>query len=686
MNHVTATEEPKVLISKDSVPRFTESLVHLALLAITAYVLVLNFRNTYWSDTGAPYVNTKLEALQFAAKLYEILICTSLASTALYLLRQALWSAEGVSLGSLIASYGFGDVSTLLSPAFWAGLVAMQPRQQPRHFAFMIFLVLAIFMAAVAGPSAAIILIPQLNWWPQSYNASYLSWGGPLTIVFLDTSTTSLWPPTLNKSYLPNVDCLAPTAVLNPLCPAGGYYDIFDQTRNFNSYTWDNLDPFSLLNISMPGGGDSGTQFFRSLIVEYVPLAIASTPSQELASRIWESTVAPWQNPRFTLTGLDGYGLHKPVVQVQCQVQDTAPSLSIQFPHIRFLTPPFQPLDIGTSENINFSNIYQGQSWNVSVSSIGNTTDLEDHMRNGSLYFAWVDLSQYDPRPSIAAAIFIPSCNSSVPNQIAACSVDARWLPTDMWITPAQSQSVLDSYTYPLDLISSLAGNKELERRPLDIGIDWAQSLNLNLSESSTSMESLLQPDPTSACGINTYLASTYFEQNLASALADGLARVGYGFNLTFLQPDAYYTLDPYTGNTVQPIAAGSNSIRLDIVLSRYGYGYGINTVTKRFAAAVLLGQAAIALATVAALALSKHISSSWSSVGELVALAINSKPTSKLENTGAGVSRLDTWKEKVMVRVASGRLQIIFEGGSRLDDKDDDNDYLEPEEGKKYA
>src|SRR2546421_2946679 len=49
----------------------------------------------------------------------------------------------------------------------------MRSRQQPRHFGLMIFLILSIFMAAVAGPSAAIILILQLGWWPQPYNATY---------------------------------------------------------------------------------------------------------------------------------------------------------------------------------------------------------------------------------------------------------------------------------------------------------------------------------------------------------------------------------------------------------------------------------------------------------------------------------------------------------------------------------
>lgn len=66
------------------------------------------------------------------------------------------------------------------------------------------------------------------------------------------------------------------------------------------------------------------------------------------------------------------------------------------------------------------------------------------------------------------------------------------------------------------------------------------------------------------------------------------------------------------------------------------------------------------------------------------MALAITSKPTLRLKNTGAGVSRLDTWKEKVMVRVANGeRLQMIFEGDRRLED---DDHYSKPDVGKKYA
>jgi hypothetical protein len=696
----TPTEEAKVLIPKSRLPRFGESLVHLALLTITPYILSLNFRYTYWSDTGASNVNTKLEAFQFAAKLYEILICASLASTTLYLLRRALWSSEGVSLGSLVSSYGFGDISIFLSPALWGGLVAvMQPHQQPRHFALGIFLVLAIFMAAVAGPSAAIILIPQLGWWPRPYNASLEPFWLPT--FFLNASTASLWPQSLNKSHLPNANCLAPTAVQNSLCPAGGYPDIFEQTR----YTREDIP----LNISISAGNESPVDFSRSLIgQEWYYLGygstVTSTQSHEPAGILWDAAsnniALSWEQARFAIADLNGQRPLKPVVQVQCEIHDTALAwnqtasfLSIQFPYAAINTPPFQQQNqdapLAPRANNTFPNIYQGQNWTVNISSIGNVTDIEDYMRNGSLYFTWVDLSQYDIRPSIAAAIFIPSCNSSVPVSIAACSVDARWLPIDIWVDPSQSESIFDSYPNPLDLISSLAG-EELEPRPLEIGIDWAMSLNVKVSESSSLMESLLhEGSVASACEPNaTVIPTQYYQDNLALALADGLARVGCGSNYSILwydPSDGSFLMGPDTEffgmgeDSAWVIAAVSNWTRLDIALSRYGYGYGMSTVTKKFAAAVLLGQAVIAIAIVAALALSKGISSSWSSSGELLALAINSNPTPRLQNTGAGVSPLDTWKEKVTVRVADGKkLEMIFEGDKRLNS--------EPKVSEKYA
>jgi hypothetical protein len=115
------------------------------------------------------------------------------------------------------------------------------------------------------------------------------------------------------------------------------------------------------------------------------------------------------------------------------------------------------------------------------VSSIGNVADREEQIRNVMIYFNWVDLSHYSTKSSIAAAGFLLSCNSSSPSTLLMCSVNARWLPIDLWIIPSQSASIFDSHPNPLDLMSSLAG-QELEPRPIDIGIDRVTSLSVNLS------------------------------------------------------------------------------------------------------------------------------------------------------------------------------------------------------------
>jgi hypothetical protein len=53
--------------------------------------------------------------------------------------------------------------------------------------------------------------------------------------------------------------------------------------------------------------------------------------------------------------------------------------------------------------------------------------------------------------------------------------------------------------------------------------------------------------------------------------------------------------------------------------------------------------------------------SSSWEAVSGIVALAMNSAPTSVLRNTGAGISTIGPLKEKVKIGVRENHLQMIF-------------------------
>jgi hypothetical protein len=45
----------------------------------------------------------------------------------------------------------------------------------------------------------------------------------------------------------------------------------------------------------------------------------------------------------------------------------------------------------------------------------------------------------------------------------------------------------------------------------------------------------------------------------------------------------------------------------------------------------------------------------------EVVALAMNSRPTKKLKNTGMGITSINVFEEAIGIRVKEGNLEIVF-------------------------
>lgn len=62
-----------------------------------------------------------------------------------------------------------------------------------------------------------------------------------------------------------------------------------------------------------------------------------------------------------------------------------------------------------------------------------------------------------------------------------------------------------------------------------------------------------------------------------------------------------------------------------------------------------------------------------WDTAPEIVLLAMNSKPTKALRNTGAGIATVLVFKEKVKVRVKQDHLELVF------DDTVDEGHVLRP-------
>ena len=169
----------------------------------------------------------------------------------------------------------------------------------------------------------------------------------------------------------------------------------------------------------------------------------------------------------------------------------------------------------------------------------------------------------------------------------------------------------------------------------------------------------------------------------LATVTTDGLARIaGNGVwpysTPMFVQEESpsdligIFPQTDETGGFTEPLNTTATSmkdwLRLEIQVQRYGYGYqwrGSKTV--HFAIMVLLVHVAMAVGHLLYVlwkicVLGQGIGSSWDQFTELIALAVNSKSSSRMQNTCAGIETWATWREVVSVRETyAGHLEMVI-------------------------
>jgi hypothetical protein len=109
----------------------------------------------------------------------------------------------------------------------------------------------------------------------------------------------------------------------------------------------------------------------------------------------------------------------------------------------------------------------------------------------------------------------------------------------------------------------------------------------------------------------------------------------------------------------------------------RNGYSYSMRGFTRRLATRILLFYLLISVIYMIAILWSGWRCMGLKSLVEIVALAINSTPTRSLGSIGAGISRFDTYKHIVKVRVVSGQhLGIVFDGDTSAEEAEDGEIY----------
>lgn len=157
--------------------------VHLCPAVIAIILLMLNTRGHFVGDVSP----SAITALQFAAKTLEVLIQASLSTILLSLIRHQALFTRRLPLGSLVAPVNATKISYLWSLELWGPLTFAQGWDLQKGLTLS-FIIATIILAAIVGPSSAVLMIPR----PISAKVSR-------SLLFLDDAAT-LFPTGIHSN------------------------------------------------------------------------------------------------------------------------------------------------------------------------------------------------------------------------------------------------------------------------------------------------------------------------------------------------------------------------------------------------------------------------------------------------------------------------------------------------------
>lgn len=322
------------------------------------------------------------------------------------------------------------------------------------------------------------------------------------------------------------------------------------------------------------------------------------------------------------------------------------------------------------------------------------------------------------PRSAIAA-----NGTSMEESTILPCTVEARWIANELVNDPMASDIISDNVTDPMvfayehraDYDPSTAAAKYGASPIINISSDYADLLNIHTSGltfpgTNSSMTSIIERFVGTVSGDHSiYTFGTGAEgpqvtgkelaraltQKLAAVLglvvADGLSRFRYGTrdvsvvyhrnstsaSTTSLIQQAgslsrIYN-ESHTADSLSTMKTNGSFYTVDV--QRWGYGYGLQTKASHFSISMLMLYGCIALGYILWFNIQRLtrprsdwslITNKWSSISEMLALAINSPPSTKLDGTCAGIEDNRSWKQIIRIREVEDKHLALVVGEGR--------------------
>lgn len=346
-------------------------------------------------------------------------------------------------------------------------------------------------------------------------------------------------------------------------------------------------------------------------------------------------------------------------------------------------------------------------------------SQIFDSLSNNETRFSWLKDTREDSSSSLLAVAIYPTATKNDTHEIyqgwivVACSVDARWAANTAMYQPKNgtlaisniSNSVLETLGQQNSEDSKeKRTNLGISEKPVDIPLDWGSLLNGNHSvtldegdgnvTTFPAMEyilSMTQDSYDNSSNITTFLSLNTTDSSLSdeivgttsillgAILADGIANTGASAGSWYAAENTNKTVNKRYKATFLSIFTNyyytdelpGYSIRIEA--DRYGYGWTLRAgKTFFFAISCLLFYAMVVFFHIGFIIFdiltNRYLyGECWENVGDLIALATNSRPTPRLYGTSAGIDRRETWRDIVKVRECEeNHLELCFVSDAR--------------------
>ena len=725
----TARESPKPVLRRSRWIAISRCAIHIFPCSVFLFLIPLNYQAMYLGP-GFSYRQSNglfLALFQVAAKVLEIVCVASLTTVVLHVLRHELMR-DGVPLGFVGSGLYFSQVTCFWSPEMLAG--ALRCVKSWKRLRLLVVIIVAGCSALLIAPAAAVLLQPRLQSVPAGGTAYFLP-ATPNQLWPSEVNGSDELQRCFGEYAPQNIVCASAgfESLRNYFRNFNSSFNIpqmMMDTYAISPLVFQSLDGKipRLSNVASLYGMNRETSILQPNAITAI-LQESLTADWRDGTKLWSGPrFSAGREYQYANQRLSSVLTTNPVVLTKCAPAQniSAGQTVVDFPVKRWVARTVSASFKGSSqwdddlEPFNITILERTMSDSLRTQWIDLPTDQFGPVSSGVLLHFPGKTSHAVVGCSISASWFSGEATSD------SLSNGAAWSFTESSKAGATIRSDLDAYSAEADRYRRLITIREswirtltpfppcedcstqldrhtiLERLFSDVGLSTVFDDMRAQGQSrwnGTTKTCVLQPPDPADTDVDRWNHSDCFNGDkrvlvefiLASVFANGLSR--YGSRHAFDSSSTNSRDDPFqwelktppkasdyyasllsnnpSHDAVLPPPADTRYVKLRMRVEVVGYAWYASGISDYLATAVVLIYMLMALAHTIWVVTKGVTSSSWDTVTELLALALQSPESDSLRGSGAGIERLGTYGRLTKLRAIKDqqgeKLVLIVDG-----------------------